>query len=132
MLRRLANPERAFGPATPRVTAVALRPDAGDRMAPDDEWIIAPNSRPPWNTDVPMKLYIGCDPDGTTRMSAVRLDSRLRQLEAAVPTGCPACRDRRGRALMHFSRQNLDGRICSVTDDPRPCQCCGEVPGQAI
>jgi hypothetical protein len=37
MLRRRANLERAFGPAMPRVTALALQSGAGDLMPSDGE-----------------------------------------------------------------------------------------------
>jgi hypothetical protein len=60
------------------------------------------------------------------------LDGRLRRLEAAVPAGCPACRDRRGRELLHIRRQNLDGTCSSVNGEPLPCERCGNVPEELI
>jgi hypothetical protein len=65
-------------------------------------------------------------------MKAVRLDSRLRRLEAAVPTGCPVCCERRGRELLHVRRQNPDGTCSSLTGDPQPCERCGEVTEEVI
>jgi hypothetical protein len=65
-------------------------------------------------------------------MRAVRLDSRLRRLEADVPAGCPACRHRRGRELLHIFRQNPDATRSSVTGEPQPCERCGDVPEEVI
>jgi hypothetical protein len=61
-----------------------------------------------------------------------RLHTRLRRLEAAVPTGCPACRDRRGGTLLQISQQNPDGTLRSVTGEPQPCEHCGDVPEEVI
>ena len=65
-------------------------------------------------------------------MRAVRLDSRLRRLEAAVPTGCPACRDRRGRAFFRFYRQFPDGTVVPADAAPLRCERCGEVPEEVV
>jgi hypothetical protein len=62
----------------------------------------------------------------------VRLDTRLRRPEAAVPVGCRARSDRRRSALLHIHPQNPDGTISSETDDPQPCERCGEVPEEII
>jgi hypothetical protein len=61
-----------------------------------------------------------------------RLHTRLRRLEAAVPTGCPACHHRRGGTLLHISQQNPDGTLRSVSGDPQPCERCGEVPEAVV
>jgi hypothetical protein len=50
----------------------------------------------------------------------VRLDRRLERLEArVVEAGCPACRDRRSKAV--FIEEEGD-------EIPAPCARCGKVP----
>jgi hypothetical protein len=62
----------------------------------------------------------------------MRLDHRLRRLEAAVLTGCTGCRDRLGSTLLHIRQQNPDGTLRSVSGEPRPCQRCGKVPEDVV
>jgi hypothetical protein len=68
MLRRLENLERALGPATPRVTGVALQTGAGNLMALDGEWVPCPDvARASMHQPgVPVKMYIGFDPREVT------------------------------------------------------------------
>jgi hypothetical protein len=63
MLRGLANLERALGPTTPRVTALALQSGAGDLMLTDCERVPCPDvARALAQPGVPAKVYIGFDP----------------------------------------------------------------------
>jgi hypothetical protein len=56
------------------------------------------------------------------------LRHRLRRLEQAVGTGCPACRDRRGQVVVRRSRRGTS----LPWVDPSPCVHCGEVPEQVL
>jgi hypothetical protein len=58
----------------------------------------------------------------------MNLHNRLRRLEQAVGTGCPACRDRRGVVVVRRRRQGMS----LPWDEPAPCPRCGEVPEQIL
>lgn len=61
------------------------------------------------------------------------LRTRLQRLERhTVDAGCPACRDRRGRAVLLTARQLPDRTLVSVDEEPQPCARCGQVPEQII
>ena len=62
------------------------------------------------------------------------LRGRLNRLERAIlPSGgCPACRDRRGRVVVHTCRQMADGSMRPDGDAPQPCDVCGEAPEEVI
>jgi hypothetical protein len=63
----------------------------------------------------------------------MRLSGRLHRLERRVgDTGCPACRDRRGRVVLVTSRSLPDGKTEPQGDWPPPCERCGEVPEQVV
>jgi hypothetical protein len=58
----------------------------------------------------------------------MNLHNRLRRLEQAVGTGCPACRDRRGLVVVRRRRQGTS----LAWLEPSPCVRCGEVPEQVL
>ena len=63
----------------------------------------------------------------------MNLRTRLQRLERLkINTGCPACRDRRGRAVFLTARQLPDGTVVPVDEEPKPCARCGQVPEQII
>jgi len=54
---------------------------------------------------------------------------RIRRLEQALPhSGCPACRDRRGRIVMVDSRRRADGTPRHPEGRLAPCERCGQTP----
>jgi hypothetical protein len=61
------------------------------------------------------------------------LRTRLQRLERAqIDTGCPACRDRRGRIVLLTAEQRPDGTVAVMEGEPASCALCGEVPEQVI
>jgi hypothetical protein len=64
----------------------------------------------------------------------VRLHARLRRLEQSIVAdhGCPACQDRRGRAVLVEVHKDADGTVVSQEREPEPCARCGAVPERVI
>ncbi len=63
----------------------------------------------------------------------MRIRARLVRLErAAGAAGCPACRDRRGRAVLHCGREQRDGSVRFEQPEPMPCPRCGEEPEEVV
>jgi hypothetical protein len=59
----------------------------------------------------------------------VRLHHRLNRLEQRVPdSGCPGCRDRRGRSVLVESERLPDGSVVLWNKEPEACVLCGLVP----
>ncbi len=63
----------------------------------------------------------------------MRMRARLVRLErTAGAAGCPACRDRRGRVVLHCGREQRDGSVRFESPEPMPCPRCGEVPEEVV
>lgn len=67
------------------------------------------------------------------------LRSRFRRLAVEArrqgfggTSGCPACRDRRGRTVFITSREQLAGTVAPGPEALPPCAACGQVPEMVI
>jgi hypothetical protein len=62
------------------------------------------------------------------------MTNRLNRLERQLgkPGPCPACRDRRGRAVLITVEKQADGTMRDLKPRPPVCERCGEIPEQII